>query len=156
MVTRKRLGAEPFQQNLQTIPIGREETLLQTFVIVRVEQFSVPIFAAASANLGGKIQVIYDVIASHKQEIYPVTSLDENCTAHVCRMRSSLAMWIGWVCFCIWSFGGSFFTLNFLLFLNAFSTLLLTCLGFFAMSVKDLLLIGALWLCLFVYCHCFS
>ena len=34
---------------------------------------------AVSANLGGKVQIVDDVLSSHEQEIYPTTSLDENC-----------------------------------------------------------------------------
>ena len=37
-------------------------------------------FVAVSGNLGGKIPIVYDVLSSHEQEIYPTTSLDENCT----------------------------------------------------------------------------
>ena len=36
-------------------------------------------FVAVSGNLGGKIPVVDDVLSSHEQEIYPTTSLDENC-----------------------------------------------------------------------------
>ena len=34
---------------------------------------------AVSGNLGGKVPVADDVLSSHEQEIYPTTSLDENC-----------------------------------------------------------------------------
>ena len=34
---------------------------------------------AVSGNLGGKVPVVDDVLSSHEQEIYPTTSLDENC-----------------------------------------------------------------------------
>ena len=34
---------------------------------------------AISGNLGGKVPVVDDVLSSHEQEIYPTTSLDENC-----------------------------------------------------------------------------
>ena len=34
---------------------------------------------AVSGNLGGKVLVVDDVLSSHEQEIYPTTSLDENC-----------------------------------------------------------------------------
>ena len=34
---------------------------------------------AISGNLGGKVPVVDDVLSSHEQEIYPITSLDENC-----------------------------------------------------------------------------
>ena len=36
-------------------------------------------FVAVSGNLGGKVPVLDDVLSSHEQEIYPTTSLDENC-----------------------------------------------------------------------------
>ena len=36
-------------------------------------------FVAVSGNLGGKVPIVDDVLSSHEQEIYPLTSLDENC-----------------------------------------------------------------------------
>ena len=36
-------------------------------------------FVGVSRNLGGKVPVNDDVLSSHEQEIYPTTSLDENC-----------------------------------------------------------------------------
>ena len=36
-------------------------------------------FVAVSGNLGGKVPVVDDVLSCHEQEIYPTTSLDENC-----------------------------------------------------------------------------
>ena len=36
-------------------------------------------FVAVSGNLGGKVPVVDDVLSSHEQEIYPTTSLNENC-----------------------------------------------------------------------------
>ena len=36
-------------------------------------------FVAVSGNLGGKVPIFDDVLFSHEQEIYPTTSLDENC-----------------------------------------------------------------------------
>ena len=36
-------------------------------------------FVAVSVNLGGKVPVVDDVLLYHEQEIYPTTSLDENC-----------------------------------------------------------------------------
>ena len=36
-------------------------------------------FVAVSGNLEGKVQIVDDVLSSHEQEIYPTTSLDENC-----------------------------------------------------------------------------
>ena len=35
---------------------------------------------AVSGTLGGKVPVVDDVLSSHEQEIYPTTSVDENCT----------------------------------------------------------------------------
>ena len=34
---------------------------------------------AVSGNPGGKVPAVEDVLSSHKQEICPTTSLDENC-----------------------------------------------------------------------------
>ena len=36
-------------------------------------------FVTVSGNLGGKFPVVDEVLSSHEQEIYPTTSLDENC-----------------------------------------------------------------------------
>ena len=36
-------------------------------------------FVAKSGNSGGKIPVVDGVFSSHEQEMYPTTSLDENC-----------------------------------------------------------------------------
>ena len=36
-------------------------------------------FVAVSGNLGGKFPIVDDVLSLHEQEIYPNTSLDENC-----------------------------------------------------------------------------
>ena len=36
-------------------------------------------FVAVSGNLGGKVPIVDDVLSSREQEIYPTTSLDENC-----------------------------------------------------------------------------
>ena len=36
-------------------------------------------FVAVSGNLGRKVPTVDDVLSSHEQEIYPKTSLDENC-----------------------------------------------------------------------------
>ena len=41
--------------------------------------FRYQLFVAVSGNLGGKVPVVDDVLSSHEQEIYPTTSLDENC-----------------------------------------------------------------------------
>ena len=41
--------------------------------------FRYQLFVAVSGNLGGKVPVVDYVLLSHEQEIYPNTSLDENC-----------------------------------------------------------------------------
>ena len=41
--------------------------------------FRYQLFVAVSGKLEGKIPVVDDVLSSHEQEIYPTTSLDENC-----------------------------------------------------------------------------
>ena len=42
-------------------------------------KFRYQYFVAVSGNLGGEVPVVNDVLSSHEQEIYPITSLDENC-----------------------------------------------------------------------------
>ena len=42
--------------------------------------FRYPPFVALSGNLGGKVPIVDNVLSSLEQEIYPTTSLDENCT----------------------------------------------------------------------------
>ena len=34
---------------------------------------------AVSGKIGGKVPIVEDILSSHEQEIYPTTSLDENC-----------------------------------------------------------------------------
>ena len=36
-------------------------------------------FVTVSGNVGRKVRVVDDVLSSQEQEIYPTTSLDENC-----------------------------------------------------------------------------
>ena len=43
-----------------------------------LSNFRYQIFVAVSGNLGVKVPLVDDVLFSHKQEIYPTTSLDEN------------------------------------------------------------------------------
>ena len=40
--------------------------------------FRYKVFVAVSANLVGKVPIVDDVLSSHEQDIYPITSLDEN------------------------------------------------------------------------------
>ena len=55
------------------------KTFLQTFVINHVEQFSVPTCCGSFWKSYREVPVVDDVVSSHEQELYPTTSLDENC-----------------------------------------------------------------------------
>ena len=79
MVAGTGLQAEPFQQNLQNKSVGHEETLLQTLLLIMSTNFRYQLFVAVSGSLGGKVPIVDVVLSSHEQEIYPTTSLDENC-----------------------------------------------------------------------------
>ena len=69
-----------FQQNLLNHPVGREETFLQTFLVDHVkQQVSVPIFCNSVWKSWRESPIVDDVLSSHEQEIYPTTSLDDNC-----------------------------------------------------------------------------
>ena len=48
-------------------------------LIMSNNNFRYQSFVAVSGNLGGKVPIVDDVLSSHEQEIYPTTSLDENC-----------------------------------------------------------------------------
>ena len=79
MVAGRRMQAELFQQNQQSKPVAREETILQTFLNNDVEYIGYQHFMAVSENVGRKVPVVNDVLSSHEQETHPSTSLDENC-----------------------------------------------------------------------------
>ena len=49
------------------------------FSLIMSSNFRYQAFVAVSGNLGGKVPAVDDVLSSHEQEIYPTTSLDENC-----------------------------------------------------------------------------
>ena len=36
-------------------------------------------FVVESGNLEAKVPIVEDVLSSHEQDIYPATTLDENC-----------------------------------------------------------------------------
>ena len=48
-------------------------------LIMSDKNFRYQNFMAVSGKLGGKVRIVVDVLSSHEQEIYPTTSLDENC-----------------------------------------------------------------------------
>ena len=68
-----------FQQNLQNKSVGHVETFLQIFLVNHVKQFAVRTFCSGFWKPWREFPVVDDVLSSHKQEIYPATSLDENC-----------------------------------------------------------------------------
>ena len=71
---------QSFQRKLINNLVGREETFLQAFLVEHFkQQFSVQTFCGLSGILGEKVPIVDDVLFSHEQEIYPTTSLDENC-----------------------------------------------------------------------------
>ena len=78
-VAEKGVRAESFQQNQQNNSVDLRDTFLQIFLINHVEYFSILTFVAVSGNLEWKVPVVDEVLSSHKQEIYPTTSLDKNC-----------------------------------------------------------------------------
>ena len=92
VVARKGLWAELFQQNLLNKSVGREETILQTPLINHVEYFSVPNFCGSFWKPWRETPVVDDVLSSHEQEIYPTTSLDENCIFWISNV-SELLRW---------------------------------------------------------------
>ena len=71
--------AESFQQNLQNRPVRCGVTFLQTFLVDQAKHISVAIFCDVSESVGWKVPVVDNVVSSQEQEIYPTTSLDENC-----------------------------------------------------------------------------
>ena len=58
---------------------SRGDSLCKHFSIIMPNNFGYQPFVAVSGNLGGKLPVVDDILSSHEQEIYPTTSLDENC-----------------------------------------------------------------------------
>ena len=49
------------------------------FLLIMPNNLRYQAFVAVSRNLRGKVQIVDDVLLSQEQEIYPTTSLDENC-----------------------------------------------------------------------------
>ena len=41
--------------------------------------FRYQLSVAVSGNFGEKVPIVHDILSTHEQEIYPTTSLDENC-----------------------------------------------------------------------------
>ena len=49
-------------------------------------------FVAVSGNLGGKVPVVDNVLSSDELEIYPTTSLDENCIEFEFQMIGTITL----------------------------------------------------------------
>ena len=56
-----------------------ERHFYKHFSLIMLSNFRHQTFVAVSGNLGRKVPAVNDVVSSHEQEIYPTTSLDENC-----------------------------------------------------------------------------
>ena len=89
-----RQQADSFQQNLQNRPVGLRETFFQSFLIDYVEQILVPFFVAVFGILGGKIPVADNVLLSHEQESYAITSFDGNCMEF--EFQTDLSLCVDW------------------------------------------------------------
>ena len=75
---RKQLGEgsrnkESFQQSVAM------RHFYKHFSLIMSNNFRYQPFVAVSGNLEGKVPIFDHVLSSHEQEIYPTTSLDENC-----------------------------------------------------------------------------
>ena len=79
-VARNRVRAESFQKKIcKTNQSVADRNFYKHFSLIMSGNFRYQPFVAVSGNLGGKIPVVDDVVSSHEQEIYPITSIDENC-----------------------------------------------------------------------------
>ena len=56
-----------------------ERRFYKFFSLIISTNFRYQPFVAVSGNRGRKVPVVDDALSSHEQEIYPSTSLDENC-----------------------------------------------------------------------------
>ena len=77
---RKRTASRVIPTNsAKQISRSRRDFFYKHFSLIMSSDFRYQPFVAGSGNLGGKVPVIDDVLSSLEQEIYPTTSLDENC-----------------------------------------------------------------------------
>ena len=83
---KKQLGESSRSKHRRFIPAKSTEQFLAKrhfykhfSLIMSDNKFRYQPFVAVSGNLGGKVLTVDDVLSSHEQEIYPSTSLDENC-----------------------------------------------------------------------------
>ena len=71
---------ELFLQNILNNPLVAKRRFYKPFsLIMSNSNFRYQFFVAVSGNLGGKVPSVDDVLSSHEQEIFPTTSLDQNC-----------------------------------------------------------------------------
>ena len=64
VVAGKVVQADPFQQNLQNKPVGREKKFYKQFSLIMSSNFRYQPFVAVSGNLGGKDPVMENVLSS--------------------------------------------------------------------------------------------
>ena len=79
VVARKRQRAQSFSQNLQNKPVGRQETFLHKRFTIHVEQFAEPNFCGNFWKSWSEKPKSDNVLSSHENEVYPNSSLNENC-----------------------------------------------------------------------------
>ena len=79
VVAGKGLWAESLHQNLHKNQSVAKRYFHKHFSLILSSNFRDQPFVAVSGNLGGKVPIVDDVLSSHEQELYPTSSLDENC-----------------------------------------------------------------------------
>ena len=73
------LQADSFQQICKKNQSVAKRHFYKHFSLIMSNNFRYQPFVAVSGYLWGKIPVVEDVLSSQEHEIYPTTSLDENC-----------------------------------------------------------------------------
>ena len=79
VVAGRRLKAESFPQDLQYKSIRREDAFRKHFSLIMSNKFRYQLVGEVSANLGGKVPVVDDVLLSYEQKFHPTTQFDEFC-----------------------------------------------------------------------------
>ena len=78
--SRKRIASRDIPtKSAKQFSWSRRDNFNKHLSLIMSINFRYQTFVAVSGNLGGKVPVVHDVLSSHEQEIYPTTSLDENC-----------------------------------------------------------------------------
>ena len=66
-------------KSAEKIQLVAERHIYQNFSIIMSSNFRYQPFVAVSGSPGANVPVIDEVLSCHEQEIYPTTSIDENC-----------------------------------------------------------------------------